>query len=64
MQIDATTHEHGKSAKVYNYEGDFDIGDDAITWKAAVWRGVRHLHRQYSSNVTGRYRVGGTGGTG
>ena len=39
MHIDATTHEHGKSAKVYNYEGDFDIGDDAITWKAAVSQG-------------------------
>ena len=39
MHIDATTHEHGKSAKVYNYEGDFDIGDDAISWKAAVTQG-------------------------
>jgi len=39
MHIDATTHEHGKSAKVYNYEGDFDIGDDTITWKAAVSQG-------------------------
>ena len=39
MHIDATTHEHGKSAKVYNYEGDFDVGDDAITWKASVSQG-------------------------
>jgi len=39
MHIDATTHEHGKSAKVYHYEGDFDIGRDAITWKAAVSQG-------------------------
>jgi len=39
MHIDATTHEHGKSAKVYNYEADFDIGDDAITWRAIVSQG-------------------------
>lgn len=39
MHIDATTHEHGKNAKVYNYEADFDIGDDAITWKAIVSQG-------------------------
>ena len=39
MHIDATTHEHGKSAKVYNYEADFDIGDDAITWRATVTQG-------------------------
>ena len=39
MHIDATTHEHGNSAKVYAYEGDFDIGDDTITWKAAVSQG-------------------------
>ena len=38
MHIDANTHE-GKSAKVYNYEGDFDIGDDAITWTAVVSQG-------------------------
>jgi hypothetical protein len=39
MHIDATTHEHGKSSKVYTYEGDFDVGNDAITWKAAVSQG-------------------------
>jgi len=39
MHIEPTTHEHGKSAKVYNYEADFDVGDDAITWTAAVSQG-------------------------
>ncbi|MEO8805039.1 MAG: hypothetical protein ABI433_03095 [Burkholderiaceae bacterium] len=39
MHIGATTHEHGKSAKVYSYEGDFDVGRDAITWTAAVSQG-------------------------
>jgi hypothetical protein len=36
MHIDSTTHEHGPSGKVYTYEGDFDIGGDAITWSAAI----------------------------
>ena len=39
MHIDPATHEHGKSAKVYAYEGDFDIRDDAITWNAAISQG-------------------------
>jgi len=38
MHIAATTHEHGASAKVYTYEGDYEIGDDAIRWQAAVTR--------------------------
>ncbi len=36
QHIQSTTHEHGSSAKVYTYEGDFDVGDDAITWQAEV----------------------------
>jgi len=36
MHIEPTSHEHGPSGKVYNYEGDFDVGDDAITWNAKV----------------------------
>jgi hypothetical protein len=36
MHIASTTHEHGSSAKVYTYEGDFDVGDDAITWRARI----------------------------
>jgi len=39
MHIEPTTHEHGLTAKVYNYEGDFDVGDDAITWNAKVRHG-------------------------
>ena len=31
MHIEPTTHEHGLTAKVYSYEGDFDVGDNAIT---------------------------------
>jgi hypothetical protein len=33
MHIEPTTHEHGR---VYTYEGDFEVGDDAITWNATV----------------------------
>jgi hypothetical protein len=40
MHIEPTTHEHGLTAKVYNYEGDFDVSDDAITWSATVSHGV------------------------
>jgi hypothetical protein len=36
MHIESTTHEHGLSGKVYTYEGDFDVSDDAITWNARV----------------------------
>ena len=36
MHIESTTHEHGLSGKVYTYEGQFEVGDDAITWNAKV----------------------------
>jgi hypothetical protein len=36
MHIERTTHEQGISAKVYTYEGDFDVSDDTITWRAQV----------------------------
>jgi hypothetical protein len=36
MHIESTTHEHGLSGKVFTYEGDFDVADDAITWNAKV----------------------------
>ena len=39
MHIEPSTHEHGQTAKVYNYEGDFDVSDDAITWSAKVCHG-------------------------
>ena len=39
MHIDATTHEHGTNPKVYRYEADYEVGDDAITWKAVVNQG-------------------------
>ena len=42
MHIESTNHEHGLSGKVYTYEGDFDVGDDAITWNAMV----SHAHDQ------------------
>jgi hypothetical protein len=38
MHIHPTAHEHGATAKVYSYEGDFEINDDAIRWEAAVRR--------------------------
>src|SRR5512134_3048103 len=39
MHIEPNTHEHGSSAQVYTYGGDFDVGDDAITWNATVSHG-------------------------
>ena len=39
MHIDPTTHEHATSAKVYSYEAEFDVGADAINWKASVSEG-------------------------
>jgi Protein of unknown function (DUF1579) len=36
MRIQPTTHEHGVSGKVYTYEGEYDVGDSAITWRATV----------------------------
>lgn len=49
MHIDTSTHEHGSSAKVYTYEGDYDIGDDAITWTASI-----------SQDKDGPHAIGGT----
>jgi hypothetical protein len=43
MHITPTSHEHGTTAKVFSYEGDFDVGDDAIRWKATVRQGGAHL---------------------
>lgn len=39
MHIDTTTHEHGVSAKVYTYQGDYETGDDRITWRAVISHG-------------------------
>jgi hypothetical protein len=36
MHIEPTTHEHGPTARVYTYEADFDVGDDAIRWQARI----------------------------
>jgi Protein of unknown function (DUF1579) len=36
MHIEPTSHEHGLSGKVYTYEGEFNVGDDVITWNAKV----------------------------
>jgi hypothetical protein len=43
MHIASTTHERGTSAKVYTYEADFEIGADAITWKASIREGSTQL---------------------
>ena len=50
MHIDTTSHEHGASGKVYTYEGDFDVGGDAITWKAWVSQGGGR-ERSFSGTV-------------
>jgi hypothetical protein len=36
MHLAPTTHEHGASAKVYTYEGEYEVRPDSITWKAVV----------------------------
>jgi len=36
MHIDPTTHEHGPSGKIYSYEGDYDVVEDAIIWNASI----------------------------
>ena len=39
MHIDPSTHEHGATGKVYTYEADYEVGDDAITWDAVLSEG-------------------------
>ena len=36
MHIGPTTHEHPGSAKVYTYEGDYEVQAGRITWQAEV----------------------------
>ncbi|HEY4066990.1 MAG TPA: hypothetical protein VGM74_08865 [Burkholderiaceae bacterium] len=50
MHIPATTHEHGSNAKVYTYEGDFDLQADEIAWKATISEGTS-APRQLSGRV-------------
>jgi hypothetical protein len=47
MHIETTTHEQGHTAKVYRYDGEFDVGNDTITWRAEVCHGEeprREIH--------------------
>lgn len=50
MHIDPTTHEHGATAKVYVYEGDYEVGDSAITWRAQVVCG-QEVARRVSGSI-------------
>lgn len=50
MRIDPTSHEHGASGKVYSYEGDFAVGNDAITWNAVVSQAGAH-HSSFSGTI-------------
>jgi hypothetical protein len=36
MHIASTTHEHASTAKVYTYEGDYEVSDAEIRWQAEV----------------------------
>jgi hypothetical protein len=37
MHIGPTTHEHRDSAKVYTYEGEYDVKEDGeVAWKVNV----------------------------
>lgn len=38
MHIDSTTHEHGASGHVYDYEADFQFDEDCINWQADISR--------------------------
>ena len=50
MHIGPATHEHGASAKVYTYEGDFDVRESEIAWQAKVTHG-EEATRQFSGTV-------------
>ena len=50
MHIGPATHEHRASAKVYTYEGDFDVRDSDIAWQAKVTHG-EEAPRQVSGTV-------------
>lgn len=39
MHLDATTHEHATSARVYTYEGEYVVEADQISWTAEARRG-------------------------
>ena len=45
MHIDTSTHEHGSSAKVYTYDGDYEIDDGAIRWTATISRDQEAPHQ-------------------
>jgi hypothetical protein len=36
MHIASTTHEHASTARVYTYEGDYEVLDSEIRWQAEV----------------------------
>jgi len=50
MHIEPTAHEHGRSGKVYQYEGDYDVDTRAILWKAAISQGGQH-RRVFSGEI-------------
>ena len=49
MHIASTTHEHASTAKVYTYEGDYEVRGSEIQWQAEI----RHAE-------VGTQRIGGT----
>lgn len=36
MHIASTTHEHATTAKVYTYEGDYEVLESEIRWTADI----------------------------
>jgi len=50
MHIESTSHEHGASGHVYDYEGDFEVDDDCISWQAQVSR-VGEVPRSFSGTI-------------
>jgi hypothetical protein len=49
MHIESTTHEHGASGNVYDYEGDFEVDGDQITWQADVRRAGEQARSFYGT---------------
>jgi hypothetical protein len=45
MHIASTTHEHATTAKVYTYEGDYEVLESEIRWQADVRHGETGTRR-------------------
>lgn len=51
MHIGPTTHEHSTSAKVYTYEGDYQVRDSEVIWQVSVTHAEEPSPRRCSGSV-------------